>query len=76
MKIVNIEVSPAKTYKCFSPNLYNKIVANDIFPINTYIHKNGKTVAVFILEDNLSKLLTEWTKNKPKGSGEKWKKKF
>jgi hypothetical protein len=75
MFIRNIEeLSPQiKTYTCFSPNLVQFLINNNVFPIYKYIHNNKennkKYVWVFIECDDLSRLLTIWTDNKPDKEG-------
>lgn len=54
-----------KLYPCFSPNLKNYLEAHNIVPIKTARHENKKTIWFFVLTDEVSKLLTEWTNNKP-----------
>ena len=54
-----------KLYPCFSPNLRKFLEDHGIAPIKTAIHENSKTIWFFIVTDEVSKLLTEWTNNKP-----------
>lgn len=57
--------SKKKLYPCFSPNLCKFLEEHNILPIKTVIHENKKTIWMFIITDEVSALLTEWTKNKP-----------
>jgi hypothetical protein len=54
-----------KLYPCFSPNLKKFLEAHNIVPIKSAQHENKKTVWFFVLTDEVSQLLTEWTNNKP-----------
>jgi len=71
MLIRNIEdiSPPIKTYKCFSPNLASFLADNDILPVYKYIHNsntgNKKYVWIYVLCNELSELLTNWSNNKP-----------
>jgi len=70
MFIRNIEdiSPPIKTYKCFSPNLAIFLTNNNILPVYKYIYNNSsikKYVWVYIMCDDLSKVLKQWTDNKP-----------
>lgn len=60
------------TYSCGSQKLSHEIRTRlNIVPVNVYKHKKtGKLVNVFIMTDELSRFLTEWSKNKPKNQGE------
>ncbi len=54
-----------KLYPCFSPNLRKFLEEHNIAPVKTATHENKKTIWFFIVTDEVSKLLTEWTNNKP-----------
>jgi hypothetical protein len=54
-----------KLYPCFSPNLRKFLEEHGIAPVKTAIHENSKTIWFFVVTDEVSALLTEWTKNKP-----------
>lgn len=61
-----IESNNIKTYACGSPNLKQFLENNGIMPIYRYIHNLSKrTVWIFVECDELSRLLTIWTENKP-----------
>jgi hypothetical protein len=61
-----------KTYSCGSPNLKDFLIKNGVFPIYQYKHVHTKRfIWVFIECEDLSVLLSQWTKNKPKKGGEK-----
>lgn len=65
-----LDNNTVKTYSCGSPNLKDFLIKNGICPIYTYKHINTKRyVWIFIECDELSLLLKEWTKNKPKIKG-------
>lgn len=70
MKIENIEeLKNVKKYICGSPNLCKFIEQNGITPIYFYQlskERNNRTMWVFVMTEELSKLLTQWTNNKPK----------
>ena len=70
--ITNIEeIATAKTYKCFSQRLSHCIQTElGILPVNVYKHSNGKLVNVYIMTEELSKFLEDWTKNKSKRRGD------
>jgi hypothetical protein len=51
-------------YKCFSINQLRFIKIHGIKPVSKGIHPNGKTFWVFDMNDELSAVLTTWTKNK------------
>lgn len=63
-----IENKEIKTYSCGSQRLSHEIITKlHICPINVYTHKTtGKLINVFIMSKELSKFLTNWTKNNPK----------
>lgn len=54
-----------KLYPCFSPNLRKFLEEHGVVPIKTAVHENNKTIWFFVVNDEVSKLLTEWTNNKP-----------
>jgi hypothetical protein len=54
-----------KLYPCFSPNLRKFLEEHGIAPVKTVTHENQKTIWMFIVTDEVSALLTEWTNNKP-----------
>jgi hypothetical protein len=62
-----------ETYSCGSPNLKDFLENNGVFSIHSYKHiKTKRNIWIFIECDELSALLSEWTKNKPiKKGGEK-----
>lgn len=72
MVITNIEelqnTEAIKTYSCGSQKLSHEIRTKlNMLPINIYKHRRtGKLVNVFILTEELSTFLTEWTNNNPK----------
>lgn len=72
MLITNIEElqdsKSVKTYSCGSQKLSHEIRTQlNMLPINIYKHRRtGKLVNVFVLTEELSKFLTEWTNNNPK----------
>ena len=70
MKIENINDSDnVKKYICGSPNLCKFIEQNGIKHVYSYQlskERNNRTMWVFIMTEELSKLLTQWTNNKPK----------
>lgn len=67
MKIYNVEKTQAKLYYCGSPPLKDFIESHGIVHVNSYLCKRtGKDVWIFIMTDELSKLLTAWTNNKDK----------
>ena len=70
--ITNIEeMAAVKTYKCFSQRLSHCIQTElGILPVNVYKHSNGKLVNVYIMTEELSKFLEDWTKNKSKRRGD------
>ena len=70
MMIENInDLKDVKKYTCGSPNLCKFLEKNGLTPCYSYQlkkEKNNRTMWVFILTDELSGLLTEWSNNKPK----------
>lgn len=54
-----------KLYPCFSPNLRKFLEEHGVAPVKTAVHENNKTIWFFVVNDDVSKLLTEWTNNKP-----------
>ena len=70
MKIENInDLDNVKKYICGSPNLCKFIEQNGIKHVYSYQlskERNNRTMWVFIMTEELSKLLTQWTNNKPK----------
>lgn len=70
MIIDNInELDSVQKYICGSPNLCKFIEQNGIKPVYSYQlskERNNRTMWVFIMNDELSKLLTQWTNNRPK----------
>lgn len=51
-----------KYYDCFSIRLVQYLRDNNVEPLRAKTHhKTNKTIWVFELDDNLSKLLKEWT---------------
>lgn len=67
MKIVNIEeiLEKEDLYYCGSPPLKRFLEDNGIIHVNSYTKKNGKDIYLFIKNDELSKLLTTWSNNRP-----------
>ena len=63
--ISNADKVTKKLYPCFSPNLKKFLEEHGISPVKTAVHENSKTIWFFIVTDEVSKLLTEWTNNKP-----------
>lgn len=65
--INNVNDLKIDTYKCGSRRLSHEIKTNlGILPINVYKTKDNKIINVFIMTPQLSKFLTEWSKNNPK----------
>lgn len=55
-----------QTYYCGSPKLKDFLVNNGISPIYHFKHdRSQRQIWVFLQCDDLSKLLTEWTNNRP-----------
>ena len=72
IKIENSKDIACKTYCCFSQRLSHAIQCElGEFPVNKFIHKNGKVANVFILTPRLSAFLNEWSKNNPRVGGAK-----
>lgn len=71
MKITNLEQlkqeKKVKTYSCGSQKLSHEIRTKlDMVPIDIYKHRTtGKLINVFIMTDELSDFLKQWTANKP-----------
>ena len=69
MKIENInDLDNVKKYICGSPNLCKFIEQNGIKHVYSYQlskERNNRTMWVFIMTEELSKLLTQWSNNKP-----------
>lgn len=69
MFIDNIEeLKGVKKYTCGSPNLNRFLEQHGIKSVYSYQlgeEKRHKTMWVFIMTDELSKLLTQWSNNKP-----------
>lgn len=63
----------AKYYKCFSINLLRWLKTHEVQPISKGINKTtGRTYWVFLVDDELSDVLTKWTETKNKmGIGSK-----
>jgi len=56
-----------KTYSCVSPPLKDFLVSHNFIPIYRYIHNiSKKNVWIFVMCDELSVLLTEWSNNRPR----------
>lgn len=72
MLITNVEElkkkKKIKVYNCGSQRLSHSIRTKlGMVPINVYKHeKTGRIINVFVMTDELSKFLTEWTKNNPR----------
>lgn len=65
----NKELKDVKKYICGSPNLCRFIEENGIKSVYSYKlgeERQNRTMWVFIMTPELSKLLTEWSNNKPK----------
>lgn len=69
MVIDNIkDLKNVKKYTCGSPNLNRFLEQHGVKSVYSYQlgeDRNHKTMWVFIMTDELSKLLTEWSNNKP-----------
>lgn len=53
-------------YKCYSHNLKNFIAVHNIYPISSGVHPvTDKVFHVYEVTDELSKVLTAWTTNRP-----------
>lgn len=72
MLITNIDKleqeKKVKTYSCGSQRLSHSIITKlGMVPIKVYKHsQTGKYINVFIMTDELSKFLTEWSNNNPR----------
>lgn len=65
MLIINAEKSQNK-YICYSPPLHRFIERHGIMCVKERINvSNNKRYWVYALSEELSSLLTEWTKSKP-----------
>jgi hypothetical protein len=63
-----MELKDVKKYICGSPNLCKFLEQNGLKPSYSYKlskERNNRTMWVFIMTPELSKLLTQWTNNKP-----------
>ena len=69
MFVGNIQdLKDVKKYTCGSPNLCRFLEQNELSPVYSYKlnkEKKNRTMWVFIMTDELSKLLTQWSNNKP-----------
>lgn len=70
MRIVGLEKEQIKDknlyYQCGSRKLCHWLITHkQIFPITSYIHSNGKLISIFVMNEELSQCLTEWTSQKP-----------
>ena len=69
MFVDNIEeLKKVKKYTCGSPNLCKFLENHGLKAVYTYQlskEKKNKTMWVFIMTQELSNLLTEWSNNKP-----------
>lgn len=69
MFIENIkELENVKKYICGSPNLCKFLEQHGLKPSYSYQlskERKNRTMWVFIMTDELSKLLTQWSNNKP-----------
>lgn len=62
------ELKDVKKYTCGSPNLRKFLEQNGLAPVYFYQlnkERKNRTMWVFIMTDELSKLLTQWSNNKP-----------
>lgn len=66
MVIDNIQdLKNVKKYTCGSPNLCRFLEKNGMKAVYSYkLERNNRTMWVFIMTDELSKLLTQWSSNK------------
>lgn len=75
MLITNIEEleneKKVKTYSCGSKRQSHEIRTRlGMVPIKVYKHeKTGRIINVFVMTNELSKFLTEWTENNPRKLG-------
>lgn len=59
-----------KYYDCFSTLLKEFLEANEVYPYKTVTHhKNSNTIWVYLKNDELDLLLSEWTNNRNKKIG-------
>ncbi len=70
MRVVNINKEKLKDktlyYQCGSRKLCHWLITyKQIFPINSYVHTNGKLISVFVMNEELSECLKEWSIHKP-----------
>ena len=69
MFVENIQdLKDVKKYTCGSPNLCKFLEQNGLSPVYSYKlnkEKKNRTMWVFIMTDELSKLLTQSSNNKP-----------
>ena len=62
-----LQNSNLKTYNCFSSNLKNYLIKNNCHPISSYVSNENnikREVWVFVMCDDLSKLLTKLSNDK------------
>ena len=60
------DLKNVKKYTCGSPNLCKFLEKNGMKAVYSYkLERNNRTMWVFIMTDELSKLLTQWSNNKP-----------
>lgn len=53
-------------YKCYSWKLKRFIQAHGVYPISSGVNgKTNKVYHLFVVSDELSEILTNWSKNKP-----------
>lgn len=53
-------------FQCGSRRLSHWLLTKkEIFPVDTYVHNNGKTISIFVMTPELSEALYEWTANNP-----------
>lgn len=72
MKIINIdEISKdIELYHCGSQRLCHAITTQlGQVSINTYTHKNGKIINVFVMTKELSDFLKKWSESNPNKKG-------
>lgn len=70
MKINNVselEEKGTKFYSCGSQRLSHNIQTKlGMVPVNVYKHRRtGKLINVFVMTEELSEFLKQWTKNRP-----------
>ena len=52
-------------YQCGSRKLCHWLMTSkQTFPVYSYVHTNGKTISVFVMNKELSKYLHEWSNAK------------